>query len=249
MRTPPNQGLANDGKPFREAGEHSPPCGEDPVSPMPWLLIQVPTPFPGFGDDEEMFLFLEYLFCGTAERPERGKNPTAPIRGPWIRYPIPVPSERGKAGTRKGPASIHGSDLVERRYTAIVALRHSGKTLEEACTDVAILLHGRNVSPRKIESISTSFHKYRSPYRGTCLCKWVSGFYEWLDWDIKANLIDRGMALELYIAHWKTNAERWGNRPQALRFMRRFRQLVPRAKTFVERTMEEEYSDYGQARQ
>jgi hypothetical protein len=81
------------------------------------------------------------------------------------------------------------------------------------------------------------------------LWKWVSDFYECLDWDIKANLIDGGMPLELYIAHWKTNAERWGNRSQALRFIRRFRQLVPRAKTFVERRMEEEYSDYGQARQ
>jgi hypothetical protein len=164
-------------------------------------LFEVPLKYPKrtprsqmFKTDEERLLFVDWILADVASRPVHGKNPTAPMRGVWIDYDIPHPSGRGKAGIRKGPAYMRLSDVVSRRYVAILALREAGRSLKEACGEVATRLHGATSPLRKDGSIKTGFLKWRSPLKAFWVDAWRVAFDDWL-YVVKRNHFDNRVRL------------------------------------------------------
>lgn len=139
-------------------------------------------------DRELILLFVDFVLAdegrrfrpSVSEREER--NPSAQIRGYWVVYGWePNPSRRGKNGIRRGPDQMKGSDLSERRYVAIRALRKAEFSQKEACNHVAGRLRciGSYFAP---ESINTGFKRYKC--QGD-LAFWIHAFGHWLDSDIR----------------------------------------------------------------
>ena len=208
-------------------------------------------PIQRFSGDEELLLFVDWVLADIAKRPSRSKNPTRPIDGVWIGYgPDSNPKGRGKAGIRKGPAHMRGSDIVARRYVTILALRQSGRSLKDACFMVAERLSGATTPQQKVvESIKTGFTKCRNPFRHAWLGYWIAMFDDWLNWEIKDNLFDHGVPLhdlcEVMVYH---SEKVWGDRRRAVRFLKPYKELVLRAVVLLGRRIEKE-QQYEQTRQ
>ena len=198
-------------------------------------------PIHRFGGDEELLLFVDWVLADVAKRPSRSKNPTRPIDGVWIGYgPDANPKGRGKAGTRKGPAYMRGSDIVARRYVTILALRQSRRSLKDACYIVAKRLsRGTKPQQKAVDSIKTGFIKCRNPFRHTWLSYWITMFEDWLNWEIKENLFDHGVPLhdlcKVMVFHLEKS---WGDRRRAILFLKPYKELVLRAVILLGRRIE-----------
>lgn len=203
-----------------------------------------------FASEEELSLFVDWVLADIAERPSRGKNPADPIRGVYIEYgPDPHPNKRGKSGIRKGPAHMRGSDIVARRYVAVVALQEPGRSLKEACAEVAIRLHGAAASLEKDQSIKTGFEKCRNkPFRDSWFPNWVTMFNDWLNWEIKENLFDKGIPFEDLEDSMRGHAEKMlGDHWKAMRFSKRWQKLALRAVKLLAPRIEKERSQWADA--
>ena len=185
-------------------------------------------------DNDLLLLFVDWVLSNAASRASSGKNPTSPLRAVWIEYgPDAQPSRRGKAGMRKGPARMRGSDLAARRYVAILALRQAGWSLKEASNHVA----KRTCKDRQwfsvAESIKTGYEKYRpwSPVEW-----WITAFYDWLNCEIKENLFDRGISLcDLFKVMRIRLEAMWGDTPRTTAFLERYKEVAARAVIYLGR--------------
>ena len=188
-----------------------------------------------FSSEEELQLFIDWVLSHAAKRNSRGKNPNEPIRGIWTEYSAPRdPKGRGKARTvSHGPAYMKRNDWTVRRYAAILALEQSGRSHKEACFDVGLRIYGQYVSPGKVSSIATGFAKFRksrNPWREGWVNALVTGFHDWLNWEIKENLFDRGIRLHQLLLVMRRHAEwTWHDRRSALLFLKQYKILVLRA--------------------
>jgi hypothetical protein len=147
-----------------------------------------------FASTEELWLFTDWMLLDVAERVASGKNPTIPIRAVWIEYDDPNPKGRGKAGIRKGPGYMRGSDLPMRRYVVIRVMLDHGLSLKEACVAVAVRLN--RTTEAELSSIASGFQKYRHPSREWLVSASLQRFEDWLQWEIRSNLLDSAIPID-----------------------------------------------------
>jgi hypothetical protein len=138
---------------------------------------------------------------------------------------------------------MHGSDAVARRNAAILALLKSGRTLNEACTDVAfLLLQCRDVSPGKIKAIAAEFHRCRTKDRAefNAARPWVEMFNDWLLWIWKTVLNDRVPLCVLWrVMQHHLEANIGYDRRRAIRWLSRHKAVMVRAIVFLGRGLEQ----------
>jgi hypothetical protein len=191
-----------------------------------------------FATEAELALFIDWIFLEVATRPRAGRNPTESIRGIYIEYEDPTPTKRGKGGLRKSPGSMRRSDIAMRRYVAIEALMKHGRSLKTACADVAICLEKANLSEMrststgdsKIKAIRTAYLKCRHPLRHSWLSLWTPVFKNWLDWEIKENLMDSSIPIEILAEVVKMHASKiLGDAEKGAAFTAKWRVLAGRA--------------------
>ena len=185
-----------------------------------------------FASDEELELFTDWILADIAERAPSGKNPTTPMRSVWMEYDDPNPKGRGKAGIRKGHRFMRGSDLPTRRYIAIRVLLDHGRSLKEACAEVALRLH--RTTEKQLNSIASSFQKYSNPNREGIAGMFVQSFENWLEWMIQTNLIDSAIPFEVMTVVMRWHAEKiLQDRKRAELFVEKWRRIVLRALAVV----------------
>ena len=183
---------------------------------------------------------MDWLLAGVAARPSRrGKHPAGPMRGFDLEYADPPPN-----GRKLGIAYMRRNDLAARRYAAILVLLESGRPLIEACCEVANRLDKTTATEGRVKSISTGFAKCcnrPSLDRDSWLPFFVTGFNNWLNWEIKEGLFDNGICLEDFEDVLEQHAEwTFGNHENAVRFVRQHMKLVARAIMFLAPRIERE---------
>lgn len=213
-------------------------------------LVEAPFSNPDFesllqemaSDKELLLLFVDWLLADEGRRPKQeAKNPTVQIRGYWVAYGwTPQPSRRGKNGIRRGRDRMKGSDLPERRYVAIRALRKIGMRRKAACDHVAKLVCGDRPWYALSESINTSSKRYK-PWRD--LCYWIRIFGTWLTLEIRHLFLPLILHREIYAgAHevlfklaQSRALEAFGSKRRAVRFVKTYKGLIKRAVKVVAR--------------
>ena len=128
------------------------------------------------------------------------------------------------------------SDLAARRHVAILALRQANWTLKEACNHVAKRVCGDRSWAALANSIKTGFEKYSPSYP---VAWWITGFYDWLNVEIKENLFDHGNSISDLFTVMEFHAERvFADRQKAAAFVERYKQLVARAVILIGRRID-----------
>ena len=100
----------------------------------------------------ELDWFIDWVLMGEAVRPP-GKRGGSPLIGLWF--------------VRYGAKYMRRSDMRERRYVCILALRRwGGMTGKEAVSTVAQKVLGPSVSAKQIDSFRTALDEYHHPVKG-----------------------------------------------------------------------------------